>query len=100
MMTMLAGFLSINMPKPLDIINYISIMRYAARAMATEGFDESVVFNCDDPAFPCQFRNGTQVLTFLEFPEGADGLREGLVGLVLSMVVYRLVAYVVMKAKV
>ncbi|KAJ3411584.1 hypothetical protein HDV05_002004 [Chytridiales sp. JEL 0842] len=98
-MNLMAGFLSIDMPQVLLYLNHISIMRYVARVIAKEGF-EGVEFSCDDPAFACQFRNGTEVLNFLKFPLGRDAYVEGVVGALVTLLVYRLVAYLVMKVRI
>ncbi|KAI9351338.1 P-loop containing nucleoside triphosphate hydrolase protein, partial [Obelidium mucronatum] len=90
------GFLSVNMPSFLNILNYLSLLRYGARVLATHEFDSTRVYSCD-PTLPCQYPTGDSVIKFLGFESSEHDKMLNLVGVLVSLVVYRFLAYIVMK---
>ncbi|KAI9350617.1 P-loop containing nucleoside triphosphate hydrolase protein [Zopfochytrium polystomum] len=71
LMGIMQGFLSIKMPAPLTYLNYLSIMRYGARAMAHQSF-ANLRFSCDSTAVSCTYPSGDAVLATLGFPAADD----------------------------
>ncbi|KAJ3356959.1 hypothetical protein HDU83_009129 [Entophlyctis luteolus] len=90
------GFMSVTMPKFFQYLNYLSVISYGAKILAMFEFDSSVEFTCSDGT-TCQYTNGSDVLSFLDFPNSDRDRMLNVVGLVLSMLLYRLIAYIVMK---
>ena len=106
LMQSMAGFLSVNMPVPLDYLNRVSIMRYAARGQAFEVFKD-IEFTCPaysnstfaSSASTCQFRNGSDVMQLLNFPDQESTFIESMIGIAVCIFVYRLIAFIIMRLK-
>ncbi|KAI9328474.1 P-loop containing nucleoside triphosphate hydrolase protein [Zopfochytrium polystomum] len=60
------GFLSVKMPNPLKYLNYLSMLRYSARALGAQVF-HGLTFYCTDSSL-CQYQSGDQVLASLNMP--------------------------------
>ncbi|KAI8841440.1 P-loop containing nucleoside triphosphate hydrolase protein [Chytriomyces cf. hyalinus JEL632] len=90
------GFLSVNMPSFVNWINYISVLRYMARILAAEEFTSTRMYDCE-PGLPCQYPSGDAVLRLLNFPASDRDLMLNYVGLAVCVVMYRVIAYAVMK---
>ncbi|KAI8852348.1 hypothetical protein BC829DRAFT_440776 [Chytridium lagenaria] len=86
-MTIMAGFLSVNMPVFLDRLNYVSLMRYAARAQAVDEF-RGLKVDCEvgQPGAICK---GEDVLELLGFVGTDEALRNAVIAMVGCMVCYR-----------
>jgi len=72
-------FFSIDMPRLLTAINYISVIRYNAHIQGILEF-RSLEFKCSDPLY-CQFRNGDEVLNLLGFDNSESGINNTLIGM-------------------
>eukprot|EP00474_Spongospora_subterranea_P000873 CRZ01331.1 hypothetical protein [Spongospora subterranea] len=83
-MCIMAGFLSINMPEFLDVINRISMIRYVARAQAAQEF-RSMTFSCPDHT-TCQFGTGSEVLSLLRFDSSDSGFFSAIIGICATMI--------------
>ncbi|XXQ34335.1 ABC transporter domain-containing protein [Plasmodiophora brassicae] len=94
LMSVMAGFLSTQMPETLNILNHASILRYAARAQAIEEFRDEV-FTCGNP-LGCQFATGADVLSLLGFDSSSGAFSSALVGIAVTAVAYRISALLVM----
>lgn len=96
--TVTCGFMSISMPKVIDVINYISVLRYAARINADFEFT-NLEFSCLTnqllPNGVCPVTNGNQVLAQLNFDTSERSLNFGI--LVFLSFMYRLIAYLALK---
>jgi ABC-type multidrug transport system ATPase subunit len=94
----MGGVLSTDMPKLFVYFNYLSPIRYATRAMATFSL-HGQQFTCDDsqrlPDGKCFIETGEQVLDLYNL--NVDGVIN-IVGLAVCLVVYRLVAWVMLRA--
>ncbi|KAJ3314352.1 hypothetical protein HDU76_002431 [Blyttiomyces sp. JEL0837] len=103
-MSIMQGFLSINMPVFLSAVNYASMARWSARATAALEFD-SLAFSCptittangtiDAPT--CMYHTGDDVLSLFGFPSGYYAFYTSILGTFVCLVVYRAAAYAVMK---
>ncbi|KAI9316551.1 P-loop containing nucleoside triphosphate hydrolase protein [Zopfochytrium polystomum] len=96
-LTAMQGFLAVRMPAIITAINYLSPMRYGARAVAIETLS-GLQLTCD-PGEVCQYRAGEDVLALLEFPAGNRELWTQVGILLVCVVAYRAVAFAVMKWK-
>ncbi|KAJ3020320.1 UNVERIFIED_CONTAM: hypothetical protein HDU68_010243 [Siphonaria sp. JEL0065] len=95
-MVMMSGLFSVSLPQVLQDLNYISVMRYAARIMGSQEFLPTNTYECPEIG-PCAYRNGNDVMELFGFPTGEYDLLLNIVGLVVTVVAYRLIAYFVMK---
>lgn len=95
----MGGILSIHMNAVLQAFNYLSPVRYCIRSIAGYAL-ASIEFTCDDtqkaPDGNCIVGSGTQALQLLGFDESP---LLNLIGVGVCAVVYRLLAYAVLKAK-
>ncbi|KAI8609206.1 P-loop containing nucleoside triphosphate hydrolase protein [Chytriomyces sp. MP71] len=92
------GFLSVSMPNILIWINYLSVLRYVSRILAQQEFGLDRLYACDpNPALPCQYPTGASVMDLFGFPSSDRDLMLNFVGLFVSVIVYRLLAYAVLK---
>ncbi|KJZ78193.1 hypothetical protein HIM_02231 [Hirsutella minnesotensis 3608] len=93
----MAGILSIDMPKLFDAFNYISPIRYALRAIAPYSL-RGVAFTCTDaqrlPNGKCPIETGEQVLELYKYDGDPVVNVAALAG---CIVVYRLVAWALLK---
>lgn len=93
----MAGVLSINMPDAFNALNYLSPIRYAARAMAPYSL-RGVDFHCTDeqllPDGTCPITSGEQVLELYDFD--VDPVVNGAC-LLACLVVYRLLAWALLR---
>ncbi|KAL3423811.1 ABC transporter [Phlyctema vagabunda] len=93
----MAGVLSINMPSFLKAMNYLSPIRYAIRSLAPVSLRD-INFTCGDvqrlPSGECTISSGAQVLALYDL-DGDPGLN--LMALGVCTVIYRLLAYVLLK---
>ncbi|KAJ3095113.1 hypothetical protein HDU97_007254 [Phlyctochytrium planicorne] len=97
-MSIMMGFLSVNMPAYLNAINHISILRYIARVQAREEF-LGLVFECTDaerqqPGTVC---TGEDALKLIGFDSSYGAMQVALIGVLATVVAYRLVAYGIMR---
>ncbi|KAJ3030652.1 UNVERIFIED_CONTAM: hypothetical protein HDU68_008287 [Siphonaria sp. JEL0065] len=90
------GFLSVDMPSFLNYLNYLSLLRYGSRILAAKEFDTSRVYSCD-PTLPCQYPTGDSVMHFLGFANSDHDNMLNLIGVIVALVVYRFIAFAVMK---
>lgn len=102
----MSGLLSANMPVVLDRINRISPIPYLTRLLATNEFAQTVTFTCTQEEIVsgrCLYRTGSDVLQLLAVNDSFafEYDRYGLyVGVTAALfVIYRLIAYVVLKVK-
>lgn len=96
----MTGFISLNIPKWMEYINYISLLKYGAVIMARSEF-EDLVFDCsprDVKIGACPFPTGQDVLRLLHFQDKDWYLYMGL--FVTVMVLYRLLAWLIILAKI
>ncbi|KAF8460995.1 P-loop containing nucleoside triphosphate hydrolase protein [Kalaharituber pfeilii] len=98
--TIMAGPMSINMPEPLQRLNYLSPLRYMARNLlpySLRGFK----FTCTDeqrlPSGKCVLATGEQVLELYGMNKDKPEFMLG--ALAAAVVLYRLLAYLGLKAK-
>jgi ABC-type multidrug transport system ATPase subunit len=93
----MGGVLSIDMPAPLQALNYASPIRYAVRAFATTSL-RGVSFSCDaahtGPDGRCIISTGTQVLQLFKMDVGT---LMNVVGLAVCVVAYRLIAWALLR---
>ncbi|KAG5949784.1 hypothetical protein E4U53_005767 [Claviceps sorghi] len=93
----MAGVLSIEMPRFLKAVNYLSPIRYAARAIAPYALRD-VRFTCTDaqrlPDGHCPIETGTQVLDLYKF--NVDPV-VNVACLAACIVVYRLLAWLLLR---
>ena len=93
----MAGVLSINMPDAFNALNYLSPIRYAARALAPYSL-RGVDFHCTDeqllPDGSCPITTGEQVLELYDFD--VDPVVNGAC-LLACLVVYRLLAWALLR---
>lgn len=94
---LMAGVLSINMPKLFCAVNYLSPIRYAARTFALYSL-RGVKFTCIDtqqlPNGNCPIETGEQVLKLYNFD--VDPVMN-MAALAACIVVYRILAWVLLK---
>lgn len=98
--TYMTGFMSLNMPQFLEIINYISMFKYGSLILATNEFEQWTI-ECtvvQKQLGGCPYQMGQQVLELLKF----NGIDWNLyMGLFVAIVVsYRLIAWIVLIMKV
>lgn len=96
----MTGFMSLNMPKFLDVINYISMFKYGALIMARNELEDWVV-ECTEAqklSGGRPYQTGQQTLELLKFNSVDWNLYMGL--FVTVVVLYRLVAWMVLVMKV
>ncbi|KAG0632817.1 P-loop containing nucleoside triphosphate hydrolase protein [Tuber brumale] len=93
----MSGIMSIDVPAPLEAFNYLSPLRYAARSLTPYSLD-GVTFTCTPsqrlPSGNCPIETGKQVLQLYGLDEDP---KWNLVALAVVMVVYRVVAFVMLK---
>ncbi|KAG0083746.1 hypothetical protein BGZ93_001631, partial [Podila epicladia] len=96
----MTGFMSLNIPEFLKVINYISLFKYGSLVMTRNEFD-GLVFDCTQEQTmtgACPYPTGEAALDLLKF-NGVDwNLYMGL--FVAVVVAYRLVAWLVLVLKV
>ncbi|KAI9333586.1 hypothetical protein BDR26DRAFT_1010094 [Obelidium mucronatum] len=80
----MSGLFSVSMPKFVEDLNYLSVLRYSSRILAAQEFLPS-------------FSTGSDVMALFGFPEGDYHVVLNVVGLIICVVVYRLIAFVVLK---
>ncbi|KAI9350484.1 P-loop containing nucleoside triphosphate hydrolase protein [Zopfochytrium polystomum] len=98
LMSIMQGYLSVNMPNPLIYLNYLSVLRYSARTMARQAFND-LTFTCDG-SVSCQYRSGEEVLTLLSFPTDWTSFSANFAAMFVCAFVYRFVAYLALKRSV
>jgi len=93
----MSGILSIDMPSFLQGINYLSPIRYAIRNLAPYSL-RYIQFSCDEiqrlPNGECTFSTGQQVLQLYDLDTNPV---INIIALGVCTVVYRLLAYVLLK---
>ncbi|KAI0148654.1 P-loop containing nucleoside triphosphate hydrolase protein [Xylariaceae sp. FL1272] len=93
----IAGIISIDMPRIFQIFNYLSPTKYAVAALATFSLD-GVKFTCDDshklPDGECSISTGRQVLALYDLD--THGVRN-VIALAGTVTVYRLVAWLLLR---
>ncbi|KAI8628123.1 hypothetical protein F5Y19DRAFT_439705 [Xylariaceae sp. FL1651] len=93
----IAGIISIDMPRVFKIFNYLSPTKYAVAALARFSLD-GVKFTCDDlqrlPDGQCAIETGEQVLELYDL--NVDGVKN-LIALLGTVLVYRLVAWLLLR---
>ena len=96
----MAGILSTTMPTILERLNYLSPLRYMVRNFTPYSLKD-IKFTCtDDQRLPdgqCMIVSGEQVLKLYGLDEDSPGLM--LVGLAVAAVIYRILAYLVLRCK-
>jgi hypothetical protein len=95
----MSGVLSIGMPGFLQALNYLSPIRYAIRNLAPYSL-RGIVFHCNDtqrlPNGECIISTGEQVLQLYDLDTNPA---VNIMALGICTVVYRLLAYLILKAK-
>ncbi|KAI0202926.1 P-loop containing nucleoside triphosphate hydrolase protein [Astrocystis sublimbata] len=93
----IAGIISIDMPRVFEIFNYLSPTKYAVAALARFSLD-GVAFTCDDaqklPDGRCAIETGEQVLELYSL--NVDGVNN-IIALAGTVLVYRLVAWLLLR---
>lgn len=93
----IAGIISIDMPRVFQVFNHISPTKYAVAALARFSL-EGVTFTCDDaqrlPDGLCAVETGRQVLELYRLD--GDGVMN-LIALAVTVVAYRLVAWLLLR---
>ncbi|KAI8353411.1 P-loop containing nucleoside triphosphate hydrolase protein [Mortierella sp. GBAus27b] len=100
MFSLMTGFLSLSMPQWLEYVNYISVFKYGSVIAAKNEF-EGRVFDCSEDQIQmgaCPFPTGQAVLDLFEFDEKNWTLY--MILFVTVVVVYRLLAWLILVAKV
>lgn len=96
----MTGFMSLNIPKFLDVINHVSLFKYGSLILSRNEF-ENWTIDCTDAqklSGGCPYQTGQQALELLKF-NGVDwNLYMGL--FVTVVIVYRLVAWLALVLKV
>jgi len=94
----MSGVLSINMPQFLQGVNFLSPIRYAIRNLAPYSL-RHITFTCNEqqrlPNGQCTITSGKQVLQLYDLDANPA---VNIAGLAACTVVYRLLAYVLLKA--
>lgn len=94
----MAGVLSINMPAFLQGVNYLSPLRYAIRNLGPYSLRD-IVFTCTNeqklPDGSCPITNGIEVLKLYDLD---DNPAINIMALGVCTVIYRLLAYAMLKA--
>ncbi|KAJ1549547.1 hypothetical protein HK405_011616 [Cladochytrium tenue] len=85
------GFLSVSMPRLLDGLNYLSILRYGSRAVAVPVFS-GMPLDCDAGA-ACIYQTGDDVLALLGFPSDYRAFAGNVAAMTACAVIYRTLAY-------
>lgn len=95
----MGGTMSLNIPSFLQAFNYLSPVKYCVGNIATYSL-RGVVFTCTDyerlPNGQCPIQTGEQALKQFNLEKDANIY---LIGLALCAVIYRLIAYTVLKLK-
>jgi hypothetical protein len=95
----MAGSMSINMPAVLRALNYLSPLRYALAVLAQYAF-RGIRFTCNVaqrlPNGNCPQTTGEEVLRLYKLD---TGVKLNLMALGIATIVYRLVAYAVLKTE-
>ncbi|KAF8935246.1 hypothetical protein BGZ52_000404 [Haplosporangium bisporale] len=98
--SLMTGFMSLNIPKFLDVINHVSLFKYGSLILSRNEF-ENWTIDCTDAqklSGGCPYQTGQQALELLKF-NGVDwNLYMGL--FVTVVIVYRLVAWLALVLKV
>ncbi len=93
----MSGVMSINMPSFLQGVNYLSPLRYAIRNLAPYSL-HAIHFTCNDsqrlPSGECPIESGKQVLQLYKLD--TDAL-VNLIALGVCTIIYRLLAYLLLK---
>ncbi|KAJ3111998.1 hypothetical protein HDU96_005078 [Phlyctochytrium bullatum] len=89
-MSIMAGFLSVNMPKFLDVLNHASMLRYAARASARDEF-LGLSFDCPPEvrAQPGAICTGQDAMDLLAFDSSWKAFQINLAAAAACVVAYR-----------
>ncbi|KAG0258011.1 hypothetical protein BG011_003590 [Mortierella polycephala] len=96
----MTGFMSLNIPEWLSVINHISLFKYGSVILTRNEF-EGMVFDCSDDQIrvgACPLPTGEDALELLQFQDKDWDLYMGL--FVVAVVVYRLLAWLILVAKV
>ncbi|KAI9332100.1 P-loop containing nucleoside triphosphate hydrolase protein [Obelidium mucronatum] len=96
LMVLSSGLISVAMPVFLTNLNYLSVVRYAARTIAAAEFLPDMIIDCPVDT-ECAYHTGTDVMKLFGFPVGDNHLAFNMVGLVICVVLYRVIAFGVMK---
>ena len=98
--TIMAGIMSTNMPAILERLNYLSPLRYMIRNLVLYSLKD-IKFTCTDdqrlPGGQCVIASGEQVLKLYKLDEDSPQLM--LLGLAIAAVIYRILAYLVLRGK-
>ncbi|KAG0063772.1 hypothetical protein BGZ89_009639 [Linnemannia elongata] len=104
-LSFLAGFLIVKLPPILQVVNYVSIFRYASISLALEefrGLQVSIPAATSSSARTSTlsqlFFNGDAVLSYLEWENQSLGFNLGMI--VVLMVAYRLMAWAVLTTRI
>ncbi|KAI8826161.1 P-loop containing nucleoside triphosphate hydrolase protein [Fimicolochytrium jonesii] len=98
---MMAGFLSVKMPKILEGLNYLFITRFVARIVAVQEFT-GLHFDCspaETASGTCVFQTGDDALRLLDFDTSHSQWVLNMVMVAVLTVVFRVVAYGVLWAR-
>ncbi|KAF9586293.1 hypothetical protein BGW38_007304 [Lunasporangiospora selenospora] len=98
--SLMTGFLSLNIPRFLEVINYISLFKYGSVIMTQNEF-EGKVFDCTPEQVKvgaCPIPTGKDALALLKFQDKDWDLYMGL--FVAVVIGYRILAWIVLLAKV
>ncbi|KAG0091770.1 hypothetical protein BGZ93_008677 [Podila epicladia] len=97
-LTFMAGFMINKLPSVLFYLNHLSVFKYTSVVLALNEFT-GLTFHCTEDMLEgtCAWKDGSQVLRFLYFRNKSLGHNIGLV--VAMMVLYRLLAWVVLVAR-
>ena len=98
--TTMAGIMSTKMPTILERLNYLSPLRYMIRNFAPYSLKDFKFTCVDDQKLPngqCVIASGEQALKLYELDIDCPGLM--LVGLAAAVIIYRLLAYLVLRGK-
>lgn len=96
----MTGFMSLNIPKWLADINYVSLFKYGSLILTRNEFDGKI-FDCSQAEIDsgaCPYPTGEDALKLLGFQDKDWNLYMGL--FITVVVVYRLLAWVALVVKV
>lgn len=101
--TMMSGLMSLDMPPVLRAINWVSPLKYSVSLLSGQAFPESLQFSCegqviDSSTGKCALMNGRQVLETYGLEMSSKKTRIFLGVLAVALVLYRLLAYAILKA--
>ncbi|KAG0025112.1 hypothetical protein BGZ82_010207 [Podila clonocystis] len=97
-LTFMAGFMINKLPSVLFYLNHLSVFKYTSVVLALNELT-GLTFHCTEDMFDgtCALKEGSQVLGFLHFRNKSLSVNIGMV--VAMMVLYRLLAWIVLVAR-